>query len=205
MNKHIFDNNPKIINYILYFLYGLLLFSILVIAVGHKSAKDTSLEYDPKKVQAYSNKTMANLYQVFSQPTKDLKKYQKATNNNYKRYIVNNALEHNDFHTLIVICKTDPTTLNKAYVFACGWVIEYDHAHLKDYAQCLIYYRDKMSKTERKQISTLLNKIIKSCIDDPSHTSTNDSNDNYYNDDDYEEYFFWQEQLQQQLMMRRNH
>lgn len=205
MNKHIFDNHPKITNYILYFLYGLLLFSILVIAFGHQSAKDTSLEYDSKEVQAYSDKTLANLYQVFSEPTKDLKKYQTATNTNYKRYIVNNALEHHDFHTLIAICKTDPTTLNKAYVFACGWVIEYDHAHLKDYAKCLIYYQDKMSKTERKQTSTLLNKIIKSCIDDPSRTNTNDDNDNYYNDNDYEAYLLWQEQLQQQLMMRRNH
>lgn len=193
MINNIQTNNRKII---IYFLCGFLILGVLLLASGCEDTANTSLEYNPKKVQAYSDKTLTNLYQVFPKPTKNSKKYQKAKDANYKRYIVNNALKHHDFQTLITICKADPTILNKAYVFACGWAIEYDHAHLKDYAKCLIYYRDKMSKTERKQLPTTLNGIIESCTNDPSREDTDDNSD-----DDYEDDLLWQEQMQQQIMI----
>lgn len=138
---------------------------------------DDDLDYNPKLVREYSKKTLTKLYKSFPKETKESKKYVKAKDDNYKSFISTNALKSSDFHTLIAICKKDPTKMNKAYVFACGWNIEYDKTHMSNYAKCLIYYRDRMSEKERKQISTPLHKIMESCIEDPTGKEQREENE----------------------------
>lgn len=74
-------------------------------------------------------------------------------------------------HTLVAICKKNPTNLNKAYVYACGWNTQYDRVNQSNYAVCLVYYRDRFSKKEQKMVSAPLEKIIESCIEDPTGKS----------------------------------
>lgn len=138
---------------------------------------DDDLDYNPKLVRKYSKKTLTKLYKSFPKETKESKKYVKAKDDNYKSFISTNALKSSDFHTLIAICKKDPTNMNKAYVFACGWNIEYDKTHMSHYAKCLIYYRDRMSEKELKQISTPLHKIMESCIEDPTGKEQREENE----------------------------
>lgn len=171
MIKSMQDNSKKIITY---FLCGFLILSVLFMTSG---CDDDDLDYSPKLVREYSKKTLAKLYKSFPKETKESKKYVKAKDDNYKSYISTNALKNSDFHTLIAICKKDPTKMNKAYVFACGWNIEYDKTHMSHYAKCLIYYRDRMSKKERKQISTPLHKIMESCIEDPTGEEQREENE----------------------------
>lgn len=181
MIKSMQDNGKKII---IYFLCGILILSILFMTSGCEEDEKDDLNYSPARVRVYSKKTLTNLYQVFPKGTKESKKYAKAKDNNYKNFISTNALKRSDFQTLIAICKKEPTKMNKAYVFACGWNIEYDKAHMGDYANCLIYYRDRMSKKERKQISTPLHRIMDSCIEDPTGKEQREENDNRNGDDD---------------------
>lgn len=174
MIKSMQDDGNKII---IYFLCGLLILSILFMTSGCEEDEKDDLNYSPARVRVYSKKTLTKLQQVFPKGTKESKKYAKAKDSNYKNFISTNALKRSDFHTLIAICKKEPTKMNKAYVFACGWNIEYDKAHMGDYANCLIYYRDRMSKKERKQISTPLLKIMNSCIEDPTGEEQREENE----------------------------
>lgn len=171
MIKSMQDNSKKIITYL---LCGVLILSALFMASG---CDDDDLDYNPKLVREYSKKTLTKLYKSFPKETKESKKYVKAKDDNYKSFISTNALKSSDFHTLIAICKKDPTKMNKAYVFACGWNIEYDKTHMSNYAKCLIYYRDRMSEKERKQISTPLHKIMESCIEDPTGKEQREENE----------------------------
>lgn len=198
MAKSVLNVIKKIGKIILFLFCGLVVLMLLD-RISNLHDIEGDLDYNPKQVRTYSKKTLTMLYQTFPKETKESKKYQKDQSENYKSYLSTNALKHSDFHTLIAICKKDPTKMNKAYVFACGWAIEYDHAHLKDYAKCIIYYRDKMSKAERKQLPTALNGIIESCINDPSREDTDD-----HSDDNYEDDLLWQEQMQQQIMIMEN-
>ena len=171
MIKSMQDSSKKII---IYFLCGVLILSILFMTSG---CDDDDLNYNPNLVRGYSKKTLTKLYKSFPKETKESKKYVKTKDDNYKSFISTNALKSSDFHTLIAICKKDPTKMNKAYVFACGWNIEYDKTHMPHYAKCLIYYRDRMSKKERKQISTPLHKIMESCIEDPTGEEQREENE----------------------------
>ena len=168
---------------LVYFLCGFVILAVLLITSGCNDIEG-SLNYDPDKVKVYSAKTLNQLYQSFPKETKESKKYRKDSDDNYKSFISTKALKHSDFQTLIAICKKDPTKLNKAYVYACGWNIEYDKTHMADYANCLIYYRDHMSKKEKTQISTPLHKIMESCTLDPTGKKQREENENNNNDDD---------------------
>lgn len=132
--------------------------------IMNPSEVEGDLDYNPKQVRTYSKKTLTTLYQNFPKETKESKKYRKKQNTNYQKFVLTNAFKHGDFQTLVAICKKDPSNINKAYVFAYGWKIAYDKNHLKDYARCLVYYRNHMSKAEKAQVSEPLHKIIKACI-----------------------------------------
>lgn len=165
MTKNVQDSVKRII---FYFLCGFVIFSILFIITNRKSLLITSpkpdLNYNSGQVRSFSKKTLTTLYQAFPEQTSESKKYQTAKDKDYKSYLLTNALKQHDFHTLIAICKKDSTNLNKAYVYACGWNIGYDETHMTNYAKCLIYYRNHMSKAEKTQISEPLHKMMKACI-----------------------------------------
>lgn len=157
---------------ILYFSCGFVILSVLLLIADRKSLLITShesdnLNYNSEQVRSFSQKTLTALYQAFPEQTFESKKYQTTKDKNYQSLISTNALERNNFNTLIAICKKDPTNLNKAYVFACCWNIKYDETHMTNYAKCLIYYRNHLTNKEKTQISTPLHQIIKSCIRDP--------------------------------------
>lgn len=108
----------------------------------------------------------------------------KTKDSNYKSFISASALRKSDLHTLVAICKKNPTNLNKAYVYACGWNTQYDKANQSNYAVCLVYYRDRFSKKEQKMVSALLEKIIESCIEDPTGKSQRKDGSHRLNNDD---------------------
>lgn len=177
MIKNIQNCNKKIT---ICLLCSFLILSVLFITSG---CSDGTLHYKPEQVKAYSKATLADLYRVFTKDTKESKKYLKAKDSNYKSFISANALRKNDLHTLVVICKEDPTSLNKAYVYACGWNTQYDKANQSNYAVCLVYYRDRFTKKEQKMVSSPLEKVIKSCIYDPTGESQKDDDDHRLNND----------------------
>lgn len=183
MAKSVLNVIKKIGKVLLFLLCG---FVILIILnrLGHLHDIEGNLDYNPKQVRTYSKKTLTTLYQSFPKETKESNKYQKDQSENYKSYLSTNALKHSDFHTLIAICRKDPTKMNKAYVFACGWNIEYDKKHMSDYAKCLIYYRNNMSKDEKTQISAPLHKIMESCTEDPTGEEQREENENRNDNDD---------------------
>ena len=114
MNKHRQNNSKKTT---FYFSCGVLILSVLFLIIY---CKPDRLNYNSGQVRSFSQKTLTTLYQTFSKPTSESKKYQTTKDKNYQRQISANALKHNDFHTLIAICQKKPTKINKAYVFACG-------------------------------------------------------------------------------------
>lgn len=177
MIKNIQNCNKKIT---ICLLCGFLILSVLFITSG---CSNGTLHYKPEQVKAYSKATLADLYRVFTKDTKESKKYLKAKNSNYKNFISANALRKNDLHTLVVICKKDPNNLNKAYVYACGWNTQYDKANQSNYAVCLVYYRDRFTKKEQKMVSSPLEKVIKSCIYDPTGESQKNDDDHRLNND----------------------
>ena len=177
MIKNIQNCNKKIV---IYLLCSFLILSVLFITSG---CSDGTLHYKPEQVKAYSKATLADLYRVFTKDTKESKKYLKAKDSNYKSFISATALRKNDLHTLVVICKKDPTSLNKAYVYACGWNTQYDKANQSNYAVCLVYYRDRFTKKEQKMVSSPLEKVIESCIHDPTGESQKDDDDHRLNND----------------------
>lgn len=155
------------------FSCGFVILSLLFLIGNRKSLLITShesdnLNYNPEQVRSFSQKTLTTLYQASPEQTYESKKYQTTKDKNYQSLISTDALEHNNFNTLIAICKKNPTNLNKAYVFACCWNIKYDENHMTNYAKCLIYYRNHLTNKEKTQISTPLHQIIKSCIRDPT-------------------------------------
>lgn len=178
MAKSFQNNNKKIIAY---FLCGFLILSVLFMASGCSS--DT-LDYKPAQVKAFSKTTLANLYQAFSKDTKNSKAYLKAKDSNYKSFISASALRKSDLHTLVAICKKNPTNLNKAYVYACGWNTQYDRINQSNYAVCLVYYRDRFSKKEQKMVSAPLEKVIESCIEDPTGKSQRKDGSHRLSNDD---------------------
>lgn len=162
---------------IFYFSCGFVILSVLFLIIGqitnHKSLLITSYEsdnlnYNPEQIRSFSQKNLTALYQASPKQTYESKKYQTTKDKNYQKLILTNALERNDFNTLIAICKKDPTNLNKAYVYACSWNIKYDEYHMINYAKCLLYYRDHLTNKEKDQISPPLHRVIKSCIKDPT-------------------------------------
>ena len=173
MTKNVQDSVKRII---FYFLCGFVIFSVLFLIAGritnHKSllitSHESALNYNSGQIRSFSKKTLTTLYQAFPEQTYESKKYQTTKDKNYQSLILTNALERNNFNTLIAICKKDPTNLNKAYVFACCWNIKYDESHMTNYAKCLIYYRNHLTNKEKTQISPPLHQIIKSCIKDPT-------------------------------------
>ena len=177
MIKNIQNCNKKIT---ICLLCGFLILSVLFITSG---CSNGTLHYKPEQVKAYSKTTLADLYRVFTKDTKESQKYLKAKDSNYKSFISATALRKNDLHTLVVICKKDPTNLNKAYVYACGWNTQYDKANQSNYAVCLVYYRDRFTKKEQKMVSSPLEKVIKSCIYDPTGESQKDDDDHRLNND----------------------
>lgn len=177
MIKNIQNCNKKIV---ICLLCSFLILSVLFITSG---CSDGTLHYKPEQVKAYSKATLADLYRVFTKDTNESKKYLKAKDNNYKSFISATALRKNDLHTLVVICKKDPTSLNKAYVYACGWNTQYDKANQSNYAVCLVYYRDRFTKKEQKMVSSPLEKVIESCIHDPTGESQKDDDDHRLNND----------------------
>lgn len=183
MAKSVLNVIKKIGKILLYILCGVL-FLIILDSFSNLHDIEGDLDYNPKQVRTYSKKTLTTLYQSFPKETKESKKYQKDQSENYKSYLSTNALKHSDFHTLIAICKKDPTKMNKAYVFACGWNIEYDKKHMTDYAKCLIYYRNNMSKDEKTQISAPLHKIMESCTEDSTGEKQREENEDKNDDDD---------------------
>lgn len=158
---------------------GFLILSVLFVTSG---CSDGTLHYKPEQVKAYSKATLADLYRVFTKDTKESKKYFETKDSNYKSFISATALRKNDLHTLVVICKKDPTSLNKAYVYACGWNTQYDKANQSNYAVCLVYYRDRFTKKEQKMVSSPLEKVIESCIYDPTGESQKDDDHRLNND-----------------------
>lgn len=108
----------------------------------------------------------------------------KTKDSNYKSFISASALRKSDLHTLVAICKKNPTNLNKACVYACGWNTQYDKANQSNYAVCLVYYRDRFSKKEQKMASAPLEKIIESCIEDPTGKSQRKDGSHRLNNDD---------------------
>ena len=177
MIKNIQNCNKKIT---ICLLCGFLILSVLFITSG---CSNGTLHYKPEQVKAYSKTTLADLYRVFTKDTKESKKYLKANDSNYKSFISATALRKNDLHTLVVICKKDPTSLNKAYVYACGWNTQYDKANQSNYAVCLVYYRDRFTKKEQKMVSSPLEKVIESCVHDPTGESQKDDDDHRLNND----------------------
>lgn len=165
MIKSVQDNTKKIITYV---LSGLLILSVLLIVSGcsDEDNANSDLAYNPKQVRAYSKKTLSKLYKNFPKKTNAAKQFEKSKDNNYRNYILSTALQKSDFNTLIAICRDNPTRLHKAYVFACGWSIEYDKSHLPHYAKCLIYYRDRFSTKEKRNVTAPLDKVISSCTYD---------------------------------------
>lgn len=165
MIKGVQDNTKKIITYV---LSGLLILGVLLVLSGCSDEDDANydLAYNPKQVRAYSKKTLSKLYKNFPKKTAAAKKFEKSKDNNYRNYILSTALQKSDFNTLIAICRDSPTRLHKAYVFACGWSIEYDKSHLPHYTKCLIYYRDRFSAKEKRNVTAPLDKVISSCTYD---------------------------------------
>lgn len=165
MIKSVQDNTKKIITYT---LSGLFILGVLLVVSGCSDEDDANsdLAYNPKQVRAYSKKTLSKLYKNFPKKTNAAKKFEKSKDNNYRNYILSTALQKSDFNTLIAICRDNPTRLHKAYVFACGWSIEYDKSHLPHYAKCLIYYRDRFSAKEKRNVTAPLDKVISSCTYD---------------------------------------
>lgn len=165
MIKGVQDNTKRIITYV---LSGLLILGVVLIVSGCSDEDDANydLAYNPKQVRAYSKKTLSKLYKNFPKKTNAAKKFEKSKDNNYRNYILSTALQKSDFNTLIAICRDNPTRLHKAYVFACGWSIEYDKSHLPHYAKCLIYYRDRFNTKEKCNVTAPLDKVISSCTYD---------------------------------------
>lgn len=175
-NDSVRNSTKRIIAYVSFVILILMILGMIT------ACEPDNLDYNPGQVRSFSQKTLTALYQTFPKQTSESKKYQKAKDKNYKSYLSTNALKHSDFHTLIAICKKDPTNLNKAYVYACGWNIEYDKTHMTDYAKCLIYYRNQLSNKETDQISTPLHQIMKSCIADPTGKEQREEDEHRHRD-----------------------
>lgn len=189
----------------------LLVVSLTLTACTDDSATDSSdhraVSYKPKQVKMYSNATLSQMYQAFPSKTKMSVKYQKTKDNSYRNQLLEVALKQGDLDTIVAICHYNPTNLNKAYVYACGWNVEYDRANVENYAVCLIYYYDLMPAKGKKQIPPLLYKVIKACENDPKGKSINVtySNDDHEqnNDDDEQKALLWQQMMNQWMMTKR--
>lgn len=136
----------------------LLVVSLTLTACTDDSATDSSdhraVSYKPKQVKMYSNATLSQMYQAFPSKTKMSVKYQKTKDNSYRNQLLEVALKQGDLDTIVAICHYNPTNLNKAYVYACGWNVEYDRANVENYAVCLIYYYDLMPAKGKKTNTT---------------------------------------------------
>lgn len=197
MNRRTIKKSNYTILYIL-----LLIMPILVTSCAkNNQPNDDTLNYKPSEVRAYSNMTLKRLYQAFPTKTKKAEKYKKSKTNNKRNQILLTALKQGDLGTLVTICHDEPTKLNKAYVYACGWNFRYDKVNVENYAVCLIYYRDIMSKKEKEHLPKLMLSIMDACIVDPTAESYHNDNSNidYFYDNDLD---IWTSQLMQQQMHR---
>lgn len=159
------------------------------------------LAYQSKQVQTYSKKTLAKIYQDFPKKTKNAKAYDKVKTDKQRTKILSKALLDDDFGTLVTICHDQPTALNKAFVYACGWDIAYDNKHMKDYAKCLMYYCDHLSKAEKRQMvdSKPLHDIVHNC----RNTYTPDARPSSSSSDDTTSMLLQQQLMQQQMMQQQ--
>lgn len=161
---------------------------------------DEPLAYQSKQVQTYSKKTLAKIYQDFPNKTKNTKAYDKAKTDKQRTKILSKALLNDDFGTLVTICHDQPTALNKAFVYACGWDIAYDNKHMKDYAKCLMYYCDHLSRAEKRQMvdSKPLHDIVHNC----RNTYTPDARPSSSSSDDTSSMLLQQQLMQQQMIQQ---
>ena len=162
---------------------------------------DEPLAYQSKQVQTYSKKTLTKIYQDFPDKTKNAKAYDKAKTDKQRTKILSKALLDDDFGTLVTICHDQPTALNKAFVYACCWDIAYDNKHMKDYAKCLMYYCDHLSRAEKRQMvdSKPLHDIVHNC----RNTYTPDARPSSSNGDDDTDMLLQQQLMQQQMMQQQ--